>query len=408
MAAQAGEVENYLNGIIYKLYARARTTEPVADSPGNMSIIDDPADVDRILKAPAQFQKNYSLLSLLGGSRFSANGPEWEHRRSLTQPQYLQAANPRNRSAIRSVYEQQLSRCSSLAPSDIQEALLAAAITVFFGALHCSVDSGALLRFFARVRPVLKMAQYLSWVGADSIERSKLAAQAGNLLQDYRAAVNDTPDLVELMNRFRAEATSVAAFEPHEELLMNFFAGIETSAATLAWTITCLAPDPRIQERVYQEAIGESEETPYLECFINETMRYFPAIPFVVREVVEATTLGNRNLQPDSLVLVSVVGVHHHPGYWKEPHLLDTSRSEFLDNSYDRRAFLPFLTGPRMCGGARLARLEITEGLKSFLRMYSVSGGTDQFTFDYGLAMRPDSWSHIKISRRPEAPPPLH
>jgi cytochrome P450 len=99
-------------------------------------------------------------------------------------------------------------------------------------------------------------------------------------------------------------------------------------------------------------------------------------------------------------VLVSIVGVHHHRDYWKEPHIFDTARAEFLENTYDRRAFIPFLTGPRMCGGARLARLELTEGLKAFVRLFSIERHSEEFSFDYGLAMRPNSWRHIAISRR--------
>jgi cytochrome P450 len=393
------EADEFLNDLVRRLYARARSTTGSVNL-GSMAVVDDPAEVDRILKAPDQFRKNYSLLALLGSSRFSANGAEWDHRRNLTQPNYQQAANNRNRGAVRAVYEAKLANCPSLAPTAMQDALLDAAITVFFGALDCTVDSAALLRFFARFRPILKTAQYLSWVGGDPADRSMLAMQVQTVLQDFVAAVDDTPDLVRLMDRFSQEAKAVAGFEPHEELLMNFFAGIETSAATLSWCITCLAPNPRVQDRVYREAIGNEAATPYLECFINETMRYFPAIPFVIRQTAAVAEISGVELQANSLVLLSVVGLHHHPKYWKEPHLLNTARPEFLQNNYDRRAFVPFLTGPRMCGGARLARLEITEGLKAFLRHYEVRGGTDEFKFDYGLAMRPNSWSHIEIVRR--------
>jgi cytochrome P450 len=399
MVEAPSEIDDFLNGLVRRLYARAQEPGAPADL-GSMTVADDPADVDRILKSPDRFRKNYSLLSLLGSSRFSANGPEWDHRRNLTQPSYLQAATTHNRPGIRSVYEAKLANCPSLAPLAVQEALLDAAITVFFGALDCKVDSAALLQFFARFRPILKKAQYFSWVGADPANRAALASQVQSVLRDFVDAVRDTPDLVRLMGRFCHEAKAIAGFEPHEELLMNFFAGIETSAATLSWCITCLAPNPKVQERVHREAIGNEEATPYLECFINETMRYFPAIPFVIRQTASAETIGGTELQPNSLVLLSVVGLHHHPKYWKDPHILNTARAEFLENRYDRRAFVPFLTGPRMCGGARLARLEITEGLKTFLRLYEVRGGTSEFRFDYGLAMRPSSWSHIEIVKR--------
>jgi cytochrome P450 len=398
MSIKDAEIDEFLNGIVVKLYARARSPSSGAANT-SMRLIDDPVQVDAILKAPDRFRKNYSLLSLLGSSRFSANGAEWEQRRQLTQPGYLEAAKTGNRDSIQEIYQAELSACDTT-PVAIQKALLTAAITVFFRALGCEADAGALLAFFSRIRPILKRAQYLSWAGGEDSERSQVAAQAAEALRQYLAAAESSPDLVDLMDRFRQQAAAIPHFVPHEELLMNFFAGIETSAATLGWAITCLAPDGRVQERVYKEAIAGQEDTPYLDCFVNETMRYFPAVPFVIRQVASPITFAGAELQPNSLLMLSVVGVHHHPRYWKEPDVFDTARSEFLENSFDRRAFIPFLTGPRMCGGARLARLEIVEGLKAFLRSYEVSGGTEEFSFDYGLAMRSNSWSRVEIRRR--------
>jgi hypothetical protein len=224
MLASGSAADNFLNGIVQRLYARAHGESPPTANQG-MVVVDDPVHVDRILKSPDQFRKNYSLVSILGRSRFTANGNEWERRRNLTQPNYLEAANSRNRGGIQAIYESKLSNCKSTAPSAIQHALLAAAITVFFGSLHCSVDAEALLRFFARVRPILKMAQYLSWVGAGDVERSRLAVQARDALREYVAEVRRLPDLVSLMDRFRREAGSIHEFLPHEELLMNFFCG---------------------------------------------------------------------------------------------------------------------------------------------------------------------------------------
>ena len=399
MLASSPAIDAFLNGIVHRLYARAQANGAASGDRG-MPVLDDPALVDEVLKSPDQFRKNYSLLSVLGSSRFTANGEEWQCRRNLTQASYAQAANSRNRSGIYAVYEAKLSGCESATPSAIQRALLGAAITVFCRSLDCAVDTDALLGFFARVRPILKMAQYLSWVGAGDSERSRLVGQAKAALREYAAEVERSPDLVNLMNRFRQEADSIHGFSPHEELLMNFFAGIETSAATLGWAITCLGADRRVQDRILQEVTCAEESHPYLDCFLNETMRYFPAIPFVIREVASAVRLGDLDLPAGSLVLVSIIGVHHHRDYWKEPHIFDTARAQFLENTYDRRAFIPFLTGPRMCGGARLARLELTEGLKAFVRLFSIERHSEEFSFDYGLAMRPNSWRHIAISRR--------
>ena len=53
-----------------------------------------------------------------------------------------------------------------------------------------------------------------------------------------------------------------------------------------------------------------------------------------------------------------------------------------------------------MCGGARLAKLELSEGLRAFVGLFSVERRSGEFAFDYGLAMRPNSWGSIAISRR--------
>ena len=180
---------------------------------------------------------------------------------------------------------------------------------------------------------------------------------------------------------------------------MNFLAGIETTAATLSFAIDRLGIDPRVDARLCAE-IGDGVQNPYIDCFLQETMRYFPAIPFVVREAAADTTINNVPVAKGQKIILSIVGLHHNPSYWDEPTIFDCSRAEFMSNSYNRRAFLPYLAGARMCGGAKLANLELVEGLKAFIRAFAVSGSTDQIGFEYGLALRPKSWAAISFARR--------
>ena len=181
--------------------------------------------------------------------------------------------------------------------------------------------------------------------------------------------------------------------------MMNFFAGIETTAATLSFAIDRLGVDPRVQQRLYDE-IGANQGEPYLNCFIQETLRYFPPVPFVVRETTSEVVLEGNLLAKGQAILISIVGLHHDSSNWNEPDIFDCSRAEFLNDTYDRRAFLPFLAGPRMCGGARLARLELVEGFKALIRHFSVQGASDEIGFDYGLALRPRPSAKLAIDRR--------
>src|SRR2546421_12427222 len=122
MLADSPPVDAFLNGIVARLYQRAQTPGAIPPD-GGMPVLDDPSIVDEVLKSPDRFRKNYSLLSVLGSSRFTANGEEWQCRRNLTQPSYAQAANRRNRDGIYAVYESKLSNCGSPTPDAIQRAL---------------------------------------------------------------------------------------------------------------------------------------------------------------------------------------------------------------------------------------------------------------------------------------------
>jgi cytochrome P450 len=393
-------VDGFLNQIVYQLYARAGRSAAPPDPDGTMKVVDNPKDADLVLKSPEHFRKNYSLLSALGRSRFNADGPEWRARRDLTQPTYLEAGKTQNRSTVYATYEDWLSKCRDVAPEAIQASLMAASATIFHRAFGCEVDVEPTLRFFDQARSVVKTLQYFSWNRPAPAEVLQLTEQARSVLQAYSTEVNRSPAFLRVLEHVRGEAAAILDFSPGEEFMMNFFAGVETTAATLCWAVDRLGADQQAQSRLYDEVSQDGEHFPLLECFINETMRYFPPIPFIIREVVSRQRLNDQELFPGTLLLVSVVGVHHHQDYWDEPHIFDSRRPAFLQNTYDRTAFIPFLAGPRMCGGSRLARLELTEGLKCFIRMYSAKRTTDEVFFDYGLALRPVLPNNLQVSRR--------
>jgi cytochrome P450 len=396
MSSPSSQVAEVLNRFIYRLYEWAREADA---RPSGGAIVSDPAVVDAILKAPERFRKNFSLIGMLGDNRFNTNGEEWRRRRDLTQPAYARAGASRNRSAVAAAYQDALHACKAPTPQAVQQALLTASTTIFFNALDCTVAVERLLSFFDRAREVLKHLQYQSWVAPDASAASALRREAKSLLEDYDREVARSPELLALVYGLQRSGQHIPDFVAVEELLMNFFAGIETTAATLSFAIDRLGVDARVQQRLFEEVEADGE-CPYLDCFINETMRYFPAIPFVVRQPVSDTAIGHTEFKAGQLIMLSVVGVHHHPAYWREPEIFDSSRAEFMQNTYDRRAFIPFLAGPRMCGGATLARLELVEGLKAFIRQFEVRRHGDEIRFDYGLALRPNTWAQIEIARR--------
>ena len=392
-------MEDFLNQIVHNLYARAQNAGSDKFGSG-MVVVDHPLDAEAILRSPQYFEKNFSLLASLGRSRFSANGEDWNKRRNLTQPDYLRAGRTENKDAIYSTYRVALASLSASTGADIQRSLLMASSTIFFRSFGLQLETEPLLQFFDEARAVLKRLQYFSWNMPTAAERSKLVDEATGLIAKFDAQASPMPGFPILLNNIEKEAAQIGDFSALQEIMMNFFAGIETTAATLCWAIDRLGADQRAQDKIYQTIVRENSGDQLLDSFINETMRYFPPIPFVIREVTSDVAVGDMKIPRGSLVLLSVIGVHHHPDFWHEPHIFDSFRTEFIDDTYDRRALIPFLAGPRICGGIKLAKLEVAEGLRAFIRDFKVERTSDQVTFDYGLALRPNSWQHLTIMRR--------
>ncbi|QKD03940.1 cytochrome P450 [Mesorhizobium loti] len=395
------QIESVLNNLVYALFAQSGQAETNgrARDLGNLIVFDNPEAVDTIVKAPELFRKNFSLISALGFSRFNTNGEDWSVRRAITQDTYLAAAKPAQQRLVAELYTASLSESDATLPS-IQQALFAASMTIFYRAFGLVPDMAATLLLLDRVRNVLRRLQYYSWVSPTNVERTNVIEDSRAVIADFTSLLMAEPRAAAEMDRFKNQAPDLEGFSPVEEFVMNFFAGVETTVTTALWVIDRLGANQQVQERIHAEILSGEAQTPYTDCIINETMRYFPPIPFLTREVGADTVLDGRKLYAGQLIMVSIVGVHQNPSFWSNPRVFDASRKEFLDNSFDRRAFIPFLTGPRMCGGARLGRLEIKEAVVALVRQFAFSRADDVIRFDYALALRPAQGASISVSRR--------
>ncbi|XP_059053172.1 cytochrome P450 6B2-like [Achroia grisella] len=165
-----------------------------------------------------------------------------------------------------------------------------------------------------------------------------------------------------------------------------FAAGYETSATTLHYTLYEFAKNEEIQNRAIQEideylkrnnnkiGYGCTTELPFLEACIDETLRLYPVLSVITREVVEKYTLPcGAVLDKGVRVHIPVYHMHHNPEYFENPEEYKPDR--FLgDAKRDIRqyAYLPFGEGPRICIGMRFSRMQIIPGIITVLKKYSV------------------------------------
>lgn len=155
------------------------------------------------------------------------------------------------------------------------------------------------------------------------------------------------------------------------ETITLLFAGQDTSAATLSWTLHLLSLHPEIQEKLYQEVntcVGSQftidkdsiQKMPLLDAVIKESMRLYPVAPFVVRKLSTEVCIQEDKqricLPENSISCVWIYALHRNPAYWDNPNQFIPDRW-LCDQQPPRGAYLPFACGPRNCVGQPIAHL---------------------------------------------------
>ena len=68
-------------------------------------------------------------------------------------------------------------------------------------------------------------------------------------------------------------------------------------------------------------------ESEYLDMFIKEVMRMFPALPnFVIRTPHEDATLNGHTIKKGMSVYLSINSIHYDETLWPQPHKFDPER----------------------------------------------------------------------------------
>ena len=189
-----------------------------------------------------------------------------------------------------------------------------------------------------------------------------------------------------------------------DEAITLLFAGQDTSAATLSWTLHLLSLHPDKQERVAKEvrSVLANAETkpilkshiskmPYLDAVIKESMRLYPVAPFIVRKLTSditipidegdlATPNSNKtcSMPASTFACIWIYALHHNPKLWQRPNEFLPERwidPELRDQDVGQKeygAYMPFAIGPRNCLGQPLAQAVLRILLARIINRYLV------------------------------------
>lgn len=380
--------DSRLDQFVMRLYAESTREVSTLRRIGTMVVIDEPRDFEVVARHPGVFEKDYSAFSNFGRSRLSENGKEWEIRRQITQGAYIAIASKGSRPAIDAVFVDRVARIDTLSLERFHQAFLEATTINFHRAFGIDVDPATPMRILDFARPMLRRMQRLALVGGTSYEFAQSRARSGLLMTEVTRAAAQLPWLRDLTAEINQQGKQLAGFSAVEEYLFNMLAGIETAASASTWVIDRLGLFPDLQERLAKEIL-ENPESSALNIFISETLRRFPPIPFVLRRPCEDIKLGPNLIRKGECVFISIIGLHHNRDFWTAPNKFHPDRPEFAEDTYHRYAFAPFITGPRVCGGAKLARLEIAAAVKAFLARFRSRRTSHDANFRLAIALRP-------------------
>jgi cytochrome P450 len=359
---------------------------------------------------------------------FAAEGEEWKRQRRLIvtalNKDHLHRYFDVVRTATARLHRRLLTDAHGTEPLAITDALTAFTVDVT-SALAFGHDlntlehgDGRLQRDIQRVltmsgRRITAPVPYWRWVKlpADrALDRSMVAVYRAieDFLDKAQARMAARPELFEhpenLIEGLLAAQRADRGFTDQEiagNLITILFAGEDTTAHTLAWTIWLLGSRPEIQARLSEEArdaFGEdaspteyeaTERLPYAEAVLRESMRLKSVAPALgVEPLEERTVCGTRIPAGTRLLLLTREATRTAAGRSE-----DFYPERWLEEGDEAGApkSLAFGAGPRFCPGRNLAFLEAKAALAMLARNFEIEldESTGAVSEELGFVMVP-------------------
>uniref|UniRef100_G3MRD9 Cytochrome P450 n=1 Tax=Amblyomma maculatum TaxID=34609 RepID=G3MRD9_AMBMU len=198
------------------------------------------------------------------------------------------------------------------------------------------------------------------------------------------------------------------------EVTSIFIGGFETTASAIVYTLFLLGNHPEVEAKVLEEIDGifgddkerdvtieDIKQLKYMECVFKESMRLYPPVPLIARNVDEDMKIGEHIVPRGTVAVVGIYFVQRHPKYFEKPDCFIPER--FLDTK-DKNPYLyiPFSGGSRNCIGQRFANLEEKILLTQIMRRYTITSKLrmDQLQLSVEVVLKAIQGIEIQIKPR--------
>ncbi len=341
---------------------------------------------------------------VIGAGLLTTDGPSWLVRRRQVNIAFRGDSLERLVPTASAEAEHLVARWTAAARSGTTVGLVAdmqrLAVTVMGRSLlSTGIDADSAAFFADKVRTATRLmrkrnyglVRFPNWAPTPvsrGLHRSRVALDAflRPIIAERRAAPPARRDMLDALLAVRDPETGIALNDAEilDETKTLFVAGFETTSTALSWTLHLISRHPEVSERLAEEVDRElGGRTPeladlarlsYLSQIMNESMRLYPAVYTLGRECIERDEIDGYVIPKGSVMLLSVLAVHHDEKYWPDP---EAFRPERFASEYPRQAFLPFATGKHVCIGNNFALTEMAVVIAMIAQRFRLVPGDD-------------------------------
>ena len=373
---------------------------------GNLIFVNHPQAMQQLLTSDRkQFaalgKENYLLKPLLGSYSITMlDGDRHKKRRKLLLPPFhgdrMQAYGKLICDITTKVFDQFIPEQSFTARQATQDISLQVILEAVYGLSggEKAQNLGRLLSQISDVfsSPLTSAFLFFPWLQQDwgrwspwgnflRLQKSLDEAIYQEIAERRENLDTERQDILSLLMAAKDEVGQpLSEIELRDELMTLMFAGHETTATAIAWTLYWIHHLPEVKRKLLAEldSLGADPDPmaivklPYLNAVCKETLRIYPVgmltFPRVATEEVE---LFGYDIQKGKILVGCIYLTHQREDRY--PDAKEFRPERFLEKQFTPYEFIPFGGGSRRCIGEALAQFELSLTIATILSRYELA-----------------------------------